>query len=409
MEIPLEEVPGHLEEILEDKYKKEKKVGGKLLQQIMDNLNSIQDSINDLASNINKERDDLKNRALTRFVDALQSELKKFDPVISEIITHKELKRSFDFLSKLFTVYNESAKKWARNFAKDFKGELKQLDSFMNSLFRKNGKLDHFIRNKYDKVREAEEITEKIDDLDDLCKRVVDEQTKIEQYKGDKEDIKKKLENMEKELLDLENDPLVAKRNKLFRDKNKLKQEITLEFSRIKKSMKKFQKAIDNGRVELRFVTKRDIKDYFKNPFQSVINDGPEYPTLRAILDNLEGSLGEEVKLKGSKKDKTQETISEMRDQYSLKPVIEKYLAVENERKQILEKIENKGTAEKIETIKQQISDLTTQKGHIETDTEHEKENVLNTLTKIKSVKKEIEDEINALTKREQITILVAI
>jgi hypothetical protein len=194
----------------------------------------------------------------------------------------------------------------------------------------------------------------------------------------------------------------------LFREENRLKQEIQLELSKIKKGAKKFEKALETGSIEPRYIAKKDIKDYLKNLFESLIADGPTYPKLHAILENLSGSLDEEVQLKDDKKEKAQDIITEIKDKNSLTPMITAYLKAIDDRKDIAKKIQGKGTAERIAAIKQKISDITVQKSHAEADLGHEKENVVNSLNKMKTQKEALEKEVQGVSK-EKVTIMLAL
>lgn len=408
MDVPLETLESFLLDLASEKFKKEKKAGKKMIDEIAQDVASVNNVIDEIAKRLDPEKDDLLTRAATRFVDALRGELKKATFPAGDKVTHADLKGMFDFLSKMFTAYNENGRKWFPKIGKEFKAELKSLDLFMNKLFRNNGKLDHFIRTKYDKAKEAEDLADKIKKLDELRLKVIEDRKKIDELSTRLEQLNADLAGKEEQLVGLENDPMVVEERSLFREQNGVKQQIQLELGKIKKSMKKFLKAVDMDEITPRFITAKEVKEYFKNPFESLIADGPEHPKLRAILENLEGGLDEEIQLKEDKKTKTQETISAMKDEQSLKPLIERYQDLETRRKEMQRAIAGKGADEKMATIKHGISDMTTQRGHVEADIQHEKENVMNTLNKMKAAKEALEKEIESVA-RDRISIMLAL
>ncbi|MHA1679923.1 MAG: hypothetical protein ACTSUE_02875 [Promethearchaeota archaeon] len=409
MELPLKDVEEFLDGVIDNRFKKEKKVASKLLQMINNDVKSVKSALDDLNGALNHDKDDLVTRAAIRFLAAINGELKKYALDLSERINHDVLKSTFDFLSKLFTSFNENGRKWLPKFGKDYKQEMKAVQLFMNKLARNNGKLDVFIREKYDKAREAEKIIEKIVRLDDLTRRVVTGREKISDMEGERDRIKNELDRLESELIELENDEQITRERNIFRELNAIKQKIQLEFSKIKKSIKKFEKAMQGGNFSPRYgVSRNDVKTYFKDPFKSVITEGESYPKLRAILENLLMCLEDGIQMKDDKREKTTETIINIKDNYSLKPLIEEYLKIQEKRQEILDALKEKGLSIKINEIKKKISDYTTQKSHFDADIEHEKENVVNTLKKMKSMKKTIENEINELS-GDKLTILLSI
>ncbi|MBD3186945.1 hypothetical protein GF325_08975 [Candidatus Bathyarchaeota archaeon] len=409
MEIPLDKVEEYLEDVIASTFKKERKVAFKLLQRIKSDVENAERSIEEVDAGINREKDDLVTRSAIRFVEAMKAEFKKFDLNLEGDINHEVLKETFDFLSKLFTNYNENGKKWIPKFGKDYKSEMKTLQVFMNKLFRNNGKLDSFIRRKYSDAREAEEISEDIDRLEELVERTSSDREKIDAMESELQDLEEKLERQEEKLVELENHDLITMEKKLFRQINTLKQKIQLEFSKLKKSMKKFLKALQRGEYSPRFgITESDVKAYFKDPFSHVIEEGATYPKLRSILENLVSCMHDEIEMKNDKREKSLETIKEIKEDRSLEPLVREYNETSEKRDELLEKIEKEGISTRIKEVKQEISDLTTQKGHLEADIAREKENVINTLKKMKLVKNSLENEIEALS-GEELSILLAL
>lgn len=408
VEIALENLEKYLDDVLAEKYKKLRRVGKKMIDEIGQNMRIVSDEIDGMGKKVNPDKDDILNRSLARFVSSIQVELKKMDFQSKQQVTHADLKKVFDSLSSFFNVYNETGKKFGPKIGEQFKTELKIIQNSMIRVFKQNGDLDRFIRQKYAEAKDAEEIVDKIKRIEELIQKYGDDRKKIADLTASVEKLKLDLADQEKLLLDLEQDPLVAREQQLFREENRLKQEIQLELSKIKKGTKKFEKAIDSGSIEPRFIAKKDIKDYLKNFFESLIADGPEYPKLHAILENLAGSLDDEIQLKDDKKEKAQDIITEIKDKNSLTPLITGYLKAIDDRKEIAKQIQGKGTAERIATIKQKISDLTVQKMHAEADLAREKENVVGALNKMKVQKEAIEKEVQAVSK-EKVTILLAL
>lgn len=399
-DIPLEDLGKFLDGIVAEKFKKLKKIGKKMLEDIHQDVKYISDELETLGKKVNPEKDDLVTRAVIRFISGLQTEINKFDFPAGNPVIYTDMKKVFDFLSGLFTNYNDNGKKWIPKFREEYKLEIKTIEASMMRVFRQNGELDRFMRTKYEDVKDAEEMTEKIDKLNEMIEKYNEDRKKIDELTETIESVKAELEDLENQMLELEHDPLVEEQNRCFRKENTLKQQIQQELSKIKKSIKKFEKVLDNSPAEPRYVSKKETKDYFKNLFESVIADGPEYPKLRAILENILGSLQDEVQLKDDKKEKVQDIIKAMKDEYSLKPLIEAYLAVVENRKACVLDIQEKGTASKIAILKQKISDMTMQRDHTEADLQHEKDNVVNSLNKMKAYKESFEKEIFELSKQ---------
>nr|MDO8085631.1 hypothetical protein [Candidatus Sigynarchaeum springense] len=408
VEIALDALEKYIDDVLAEKYKKLRKVGKKMLDEIGQNLRMVSDEIDAMGKRVNPDKDDILNRSLARFVSAIQGELKKAEFTTKDQIKHADLKKVFDFLSGFFNVYNETGKKFGPKLGEQFKTELKMLQASMIRIFKQNGDLDRFIRTKYAKAKDAEQLVEKISRIDELVKKYQEDRKKITNLSGSIEKLKAELSSLENQLVALENDPLVSEEQHLFHEENRLKQEIQMELSKIKKSAKKFEKALETGSIEPRYIAKKDIKDYLKNLFESLIADGPEYPKLHAILENLSGSLDEEIQLKDDKKEKAQDIITAIKDKNSLTPMITSYLKAIENRKEIAKRIQEKGTAEKIATIKQRISDVNVQKAHAEADLAHEKENVVNSLNKMKAAKEALEKDVQAES-GEKVTILLAL
>jgi hypothetical protein len=408
MDVPLDDMADYLEKAINKRYQKEKKAGFKFAQDIQSDFSSVENLLKDLGDEVDEEKDDVVNRSLGKFVASMQAEMAKVEFPKDQMVKYTHLRDLHDSLVKIFTAYNENGKKWIPKFSEQFKAQNKSLGTMLARLFRDNTSLDEFCRKKFDKVKNAEDLGDKISRVQELCARVIDGREKIVQYEADSQQYAQSLEELEAQLLDLEKDPLVDEQASIFREQNRVKQEIQLQLSKIKKSTKKLENAIDSGIVRPRFITPKEIKDYLKNPFESLINDGHEYPKLRAILENVGSSIEDDSQAKDDKKAKAQDSIKAIKDDYSLTPLIERYISFVDQHRQLTKQIQEKGTAVLIDQIKQKISDLTTQKSHAEADLEHEKEMTVNTLSKMKSLKEGIEEELKTIT-GEAISIVLAI
>ncbi|MHA1371773.1 MAG: hypothetical protein ACTSRA_18895 [Promethearchaeota archaeon] len=346
---------------------------------------------------MNPEKDDLTTRSVLRYTTTLSNELDKINIDPSLKINYESIRELLDLLNRFIDAYNIHGRKWVPKFRKEFKDQLKALQTFTQKLFNDKGKLDKFLIKQYAKVKDVEKLSESIVRLANICDKVSADRKKLASLKQQIKGNKEKLEMLENKLVALEKNDLISKERLLFRKENSIKQGIKLELSKVKKSIKKLQKAVEDRVLKLRYgINEKELKDYFRNIFNSLLKDGAEYPKMRAILQNLaDGLENGTIQLRSDKKEKLQSNITDLKDNLSLKTRIEEYFKVQQERNKVKEDIKNAGFDEKIQELKQKIAELTESKLHAENELHRSKQHVINTLNKINELKQEIEKSIN--------------
>jgi len=309
---------------------------------------------------------------------------------------HKTLESILEFWVHFRKQFDENGKKW---FGKDFRIELASLYASVKELLKHNESLEHFLKKKYGKVLIAEEIGDRINRLDGLWKAFLEDEKRLKAIEKKNKACDQEINELREGLIHLENDALFSYERDIFKEQNAVKQEIQSELSKLKKSIKKFQMLLQNNTTfDLKSITRSDINTYFKNPFNSLIGEGPEYPKLKVILENLIRGLNDGIQIKNDKLDRTRESINIIKDDNFLKPVVKKYLDMVEMRSQTLKKLEDKGVREEIEQNNRKIFYLSSQKSQIEDECTHHRKRIENSKNTMQSIKNTIEKEMKSLS-----------
>ncbi|MHA1682453.1 MAG: hypothetical protein ACTSUE_16060 [Promethearchaeota archaeon] len=404
MDIPFDEMHAYLDGVLNAKFKKERKMAKKFIFAAAgEDIRTLKGYVKNLDAGISRDiHEDVESPAFG-FMQDMAAEINNFEAMTGDDVTYEHMRVILDSWAALFKAFNKHGKKW---FGNEFKTTLKHLQSALDKVKKNNDKFENFLNTKYEKVMEAEEIGDKLDELGELFQATIKNKEKISPLKKLCEELELKVEELVMGIEKLEDNDVSSREADLLREQNYIKQKIQSKLSKIKKSVKSFQKLIQDGRFTPRNITSKDVSEYFKKLFSSLVADGVKYPTFKIILENLISCLDGEIQMKSDKKAKAIAAIKSIKDEGSLEPLVKEYLDYEGKRGRLADDIRNSGITGEIERKKRELSSLKNKKNQTDDDLARAEKNAEKSDEALKSLKEKIEHELSILS-GDEITIIL--
>ncbi|MFX0099642.1 MAG: hypothetical protein ACFFCS_08675 [Candidatus Hodarchaeota archaeon] len=402
MEIPLKDVYKHLDEVIADKFKKERKQARKFISSAVSDIKSMKGTLKDLDKGVASSVEEDEESPTELFKKAMVSEFDEFNPSEDDEIDYERLKSIVDFWPDFKKQYHHHGKGC---YGGEYNTFLMGLEMQIDKIMKSNEKLEKFLENKYEPVQDAEEIKDDLDELGEIHQKHLKEKDGIDPLREKLLECETALKESEEELARLEEDESFSKTTEILKKQGNIKQKILSKLSKIKKTVKKFMNLVEHDDFRTS-IPKDDIAEYFDNLFDMLIEEGPEYPKFKTILENLVTCLNKEIQMKDNKKEKALAAIIAIKDEDSLKKLIQTYLDYKEEEDALSKSMEGKGILEDIEKYKNQVYHLTNEKEKIESDISREEKNLQNTVEEESTLKNSIENEISELSGEEFSIIL---
>ncbi|MBD3193584.1 MAG: hypothetical protein GF317_00910 [Candidatus Lokiarchaeota archaeon] len=399
VEVELEEFEEFYKKRLNDKFYKEKKVGRKLIDEIRDNLISIKVCMDHFMEAEDK-LDKKSVRSLNFFSDRIRKEIDDID-IPDEEISYNNLISLLTAIKKLFNNINDIARKSIPKFQKEAQNEIKELNYITRKLTKNHANLEKFVRKKYDNVKDAEDVLEKLSKFYNLRDNIENAKSDLEQFEDDHEDVKNTLEDLNNKLLELEKDKLFRKVKKLREEIFQLKLKINNQLG-FKKALKKLRVEVERGNLHVSNLDENYIREFIKSPIRVLTSDSKDFTKFRGLLVQLRHVLEEnKLNLKADKKEKTIEQINEIFDERGVYNNIETL----NELKEKLDKakktIQKKGLGDELEDVKNEISIYTQKLEHIENDLGRKNKDYLKYLATLKRDRAEFQKSVEKVIDEE--------
>ena len=390
IEINLEDFEDFYKEKLNEKFNKKKKAATKLIDDIRENLLDIKLCM----KHFREVKDRLNEKALRSldfFCDKIKKEVDEIK-IPEDHISYENINELLKSLKHLFTSINDAAKKSLPKFQSEVQSEIKELNYLSRKLGKKQSILEQFLLKKYNDVKEAEDLVQKVPKFYTVRSNIENAKQDLEQLEKEQQEIKEELEELKKTLLKLENHSLFQKlkqnRENLFQLKIKINNELGF-----KKALRKLKVEVERDNIHLTDLNENYVKAFIKNPISVLRNEGKDLTKFRGLLVQLRHILEQnKLNLKSDKREKTIDQINKIFDDREIYENLEKYKELRSAIKKIKKKIQSKGLDENLESVKNDISVYTQRLEHIESDIERKNRDYLKYLARLKKDRDEFQN-----------------
>jgi chromosome segregation ATPase len=389
IEISLEEFEEFYRDRLNEKFSKKIKAAHKLLEDIKENMLDIKicmDHFRDVEGQLN----DKASRSLNFFCDKISKEVDEINVPVDQI-SYENLNKLLKRLKQLFTNINDAAKKSLPKFQKEVQSEIKELNYLSRKLGKRQGILEQFILKKYDDVKDAEDILDKVPKFYTLRNNIENAKEDLENLQQEQKDTKQELEKLKKSLLKLEKHSLFQKLKENREELFQLKLKITNELG-FKKALRKLKVELERENIHLTNINENYVKAFIKNPIRVLRKEGKDLTKFRGLLVQLRHVLEQnKLNLKSDKREKTIEQINKIFEDREIYKDLESYKNLRSNIKKIKKKIQKKDLDDQLEEVKNEISVYTQRLDHIESDVKRKNKDYLKYLARLKRDRNEFQ------------------
>ncbi|KKN51967.1 hypothetical protein LCGC14_0617480 [marine sediment metagenome] len=394
----LEDFEVFYQDRLNSQFFKVRKVARKSISDIREILIEIKVCLDHFLE-VGKEKIDKKaQRSLNFFSDRVRKEIDEID-LPKDKINYDIIMDLLNSVKKLFTSINEIARKSLPKFHKEVQAEIKELNYITRKLGKKQGILDELMRKKYTEVKEAEYLLKKLPKIFHLKENIEHAKAGLDEFKQELEIREKKQGELNIQLLTLDKNQLFKEleneNERLFQLRLKINDEIGF-----KKALKKLKFELDKETFHIPNIELNYLRDFLKSPIKVLINEQKDLPKFTSLMVQLRHILEEnKLNLKSDTRNKSIEQINAIFDEKHLQTNIENYLLIKNEIKSIEKKIKEAGLADKLETLKDEISSNTIKIESLELKVARKNKDYTRYLGALKSERKEFQNSIEEILK----------
>jgi len=393
IEIPLEEFEDYYKEQLESQFFKVKKAVKKILTDIKETLLEIKVCTDHFIEAGEGNVDEKALKSLHLFSDKIRKEIDEVG-VPEEDINYDAMYNLLNSIKKLFTNINDIAKKSVPKFQKQLQSEIKELSYITRKLSNKQKILDNFLRKKYTDVKDAEYLLKKLPKIFTLKENIENAKSDLVEFENESEERQLELENLTEALKNIEKNELFKELDQREAKLASLKMNINNQFG-FKKALKKLKSELEKDTLKNPNINIYFLKDFLKNPINSLVSESRELPKFSAMLIQLRYILEDnKLNLKSEVKDKTIQQINTIFEEKNIQKEIENLKITSSEIEDTKKKIELEGLAVKREEIKNKISLNTVKVEHLENDLDRKNKDYVRYLTSLKTEREGIQKSI---------------
>ncbi len=401
----LEDFEDFYQERLNSQFFKIRRAAKKSISDIRDNLIEIKVCLDHFIEEGKEKIDEKAQRSLNFFSDRIRKEIDEIE-IPEGQINYDTIMDLLNSVKKLFTSINEIARKSLPKFHKKVQGEIKELNYITRKLGKKQAALDELMRKKYSDVKDAEYLLKKLPKLFHLKENIEHTKVDLDEFEQELENRKKKQEELNSQLIQLDND-------ELFKDLEKEKDslfQLQLKINNyigFKKALKKLKFELDKETYHIPNIDLNYLKDFLKSPIKMLLSEQKDLPKFTSLLVQLRHVLEEnKLNLKSDTRDKSIEQINAIFNEKHLQTNIGNYLQIKNEIKSIEKRIQEAGLAEKLESLKNQISSNTIKLESLETNCNRKNKDYTRYLSALKKEREDFQNSVEEiLSERIKLTI----
>jgi len=392
----LEDFEDFYQERLNSQFFKIRRAAKKSISDIRDILIEIKVCLDHFVEEGKEKIDQKAQRSLNFFSGRIRKEIDEIE-IPEDQINYDNIMDLLNSVKKLFTSINEIARKSLPKFQKEVQGEIKELNYITRKLGKKQGVLDELMRKKYSDVKDAEYLLKKLPKLFNLKENIEKAKVDLDEFEQELENRKKKQEEFNSQLIQLDSNELFKELEKekesLFQLQLKINDDIGF-----KKALKKLKFELDKETFHIPNIDLNYLKDFLKSPIKMLLSEQKDLPKFTSLMVQLRHILEEnKLNLKSDTRDKSIKQINAIFNEKHLQTKIENYIQIKNEIKSIEKKIQEAGLAEKLESLKNQISSNTIKLESLETNCNRKNKDYTRYLSALKKEREEFQNSVEEI------------
>jgi len=392
----LEDFEDFYQKRLNSQFFKIRRAAKKSISDIRDILIEIKVCLDHFVEEGKEKIDQKAQRSLNFFSGRIRKEIDEIE-IPEDQINYDNIMDLLNSVKKLFTSINEIARKSLPKFQKEVQGEIKELNYITRKLGKKQGVLDELMRKKYSDVKDAEYLLKKLPKLFNLKENIEKAKVDLDEFEQELENRKKKQEEFNSQLIQLDSNELFKELEKekesLFQLQLKINDDIGF-----KKALKKLKFELDKETFHIPNIDLNYLKDFLKSPIKMLLSEQKDLPKFTSLMVQLRHILEEnKLNLKSDTRDKSIKQINAIFNEKHLQTKIENYIQIKNEIKSIEKKIQEAGLAEKLESLKNQISSNTIKLESLETNCNRKNKDYTRYLSALKKEREEFQNSVEEI------------
>lgn len=333
-------------------------------------------------------------RALNKLAHLFIDRLKKINA--PEEITYDTLSKYAQEIQKVFIVIDIDIKNWFPRISPFFIMDRRKFLAIYERSKQAYNALNDFVTKEYIKTKTLEEAFQLLNELQNVQQLAATLGEESEKIKGERIPIEKEIADLEQKIAELKSSGPIDKLNSVNAEIDVLSFELKNSIRHLQKPFIKMQAlATTGGGGGITPDELNKITEYLENPFEALATEENGYPTLKEILQKLEGLMAEDkLKLKSDKARKAGELTDEILKTDSLLKLQARSVELATSREQLSSSPMMDEVKRNLSAFQGQVDQLKARKTSIETH-EAVKENAhKEAVDKISSLKRSIEKDI---------------
>ncbi len=329
-----------------------KKIGGK--------IRKVQEKIDRALIDAEEFHEEITDTspAMDKYSVKIEEEIKNsFLPIRPpEEITYLATKKYVDNVTKALGHLDNVFQKYVP-LLKDkrkYTSRIKKMDRDIKNIVKELLKLQTEMQKIYEPVKELEEVIDLIDEILENKAEIDELRYKIEEKQEDVEKQKLVVNEFEKQLEKLKNHELLKQLNEVNEQIHELRKEYDLQFSDLKKGLKKLWKALKKRRIDYNKDDQKLADKFISDPVEVLANSSET--TLRNIFQLIVTHI-DKLELKKEKEESLKQTLDEILTGDTLRKRMERARELWERRERIKQEIKNMEMEKQERELKRQLKD----------------------------------------------------
>jgi len=370
----------------------------KLIDEMKKVLENLADVCKVLLENSSKEIEKRsrktygKSRALNKLAKLFLKRIQQIE--VSDKVSYDSFHDFIQETRKAFTVTEVDIRNWFPRISPFFIMDRRKFLGVFEKAKESLKELQNFLTKEYVKTKTLEDTFQIIDNLLALQGQLADLEARIKKNETEKASIEKEIGETQQKIMDLKNRESLTQLNQIGIEIGKLRKEVKHNLRHLRKPFIKLQSQIfRKGGLTPEQLEK--LNHYIEDSFDAFAAEEAGYPILEQILKKLAGSMSEgKLKLKRDRKRKAQQDINKIFNKNSLDGLHQKCRETIIRKKQISTSTETAKIKENLSKLQEELKKLKKGKKRIELEKNTTERKSHETLDRIQSRKKEIEENV---------------
>jgi hypothetical protein len=314
-------------------------------------------------------------------------------------ISYLNIKKLYDELERILQLIYKDREKWIREIGPYYILDMRRLGGSIDNISQRMREIQNFMTGEGAKLKEIEEIYNKIQSLTGLLNELKKLEIKSDETNRELDQANNALTNLQQELEMINSSNYLIELSKIERKIEELRRKLLENLRYLEKPFRKGLVSAQRGNLSFTPECREALDNYLKDPFSEFLKETEDLPRLKMIVSNIADAINEgKLQIKSKMTDKILSQIDRITNKNILAEIKRECREIIARRNELLADGKLGNLQSQRENLIKKMEEMARRKIELENEVKRIKNTYREITERVGEQKRDLEEKIASLT-----------